>query len=349
MSGNEEANKYCSFCGAVNDEESVFCTSCGQVMDFGDHDPAAMDFGEHDPAAMDSALPRYDRTESIFAPIHPAAPEQISATYGQASGSPVQATVSPVPVHAFPADTEATDHRSLHPGLLVLIIVLAACVIGLGVYVTISKLTSPAPGEDTKTEESQSLASSETGGEKDATLPKNEANENGTTDSALTIPGGDTQGEAEPGENAVVYGAPVFTKVTSSSNRDPMTGYTYTAALAFDGDPVTAWCEGGNGEGLGEWIRFSADTDQQIRGFRILNGYFQSKELYAKNNSVKSLVVTLADGTSFTVNLDYDDTHWQDFDFEEPVVTKNVTFTINSVYIGSSDIDDTLISEVEFY
>jgi len=60
----------------------------------------------------------------------------------------------------------------------------------------------------------------------------------------------------------------------------------YGADKAFDEDSGTAWCEGKNGDGIGESITLTTEP-VKIYGVTILNGYGKFKHLYMQNNRVK--------------------------------------------------------------
>jgi len=64
---------------------------------------------------------------------------------------------------------------------------------------------------------------------------------------------------------------PVFTWVSASSFlKDYPTNFT------TDGKFETAWLEGVKGNGIGEWIMYSAETDQTLSSITIYNGYLKN-------------------------------------------------------------------------
>jgi len=106
----------------------------------------------------------------------------------------------------------------------------------------------------------------------------------------------------------------------------------------------TAWIEGVDGPGLGEWIRFDFDREINLHRILIQPGYFKSPAIWAENNRIQTLTAYFSDGTSrdltFTDRMDS-----QKVDIGS-VRTKWVKFVIKSVYYGTDP--DTAISEVAF-
>ena len=158
-----------------------------------------------------------------------------------------------------------------------------------------------------------------------------------TTNSATTTPTYPVQ--TEP---------PVFTGAEASSELQADDDAYYGAKNVLDGDPTTAWNEGDSGDGTGQWIRLSADTDQVVVGIHIMGGYDASKDIYDWNNRPKDITIAFDDGTSFDVTLSDSYNVMQDITFEHPVQCKTITITVNTIY-GGSQYQDMCISEIEPY
>ena len=149
-----------------------------------------------------------------------------------------------------------------------------------------------------------------------------------------------------PGEFATPSASNTALKITgsSSSNRLAVQANTYYPSNAIDGKKSTAWIEGVDGAGIGEWIRF--DFDREITLHRILwqPGYFKSPMIWSENNRLASVTAEFSDGTSRTINfVDQMDSQKTDVG---SVRTKWVRFVIKSVYYGTDP--DTALSEVAF-
>ena len=139
-------------------------------------------------------------------------------------------------------------------------------------------------------------------------------------------------------------GTPLKITPSASSVRLAVQANTYYPGNAIDGKRSTAWIEGVDGPGLGEWIRFDFDREINIHRILIQPGYFKSPAIWAENNRIASLTAYFSDGTSrdltFTDRLDS-----QKVDIGS-VRTKWVKFVIKSVYYGTDQ--DTAISEMAF-
>jgi F5/8 type C domain-containing protein len=131
---------------------------------------------------------------------------------------------------------------------------------------------------------------------------------------------------------------------SASSIRLAVQANTYYASNAIDGKRTTAWIEGADGAGVGEWIRF--DFDREIVLHRILwqPGYFKSPQIWAENNRLASVTAYFSDGSSRELTFT-DQMESQKVDVGS-VRTRWVRFVIKSVYYGSDP--DTAVSEVAF-
>src|SRR6266850_1858937 len=139
-------------------------------------------------------------------------------------------------------------------------------------------------------------------------------------------------------------GTPLKITASASSVRLAVQANTYYASNAIDGKRSTAWIEGVDGPGLGEWIRFDFDREINLHRILIQPGYFKSSQIWAENNRIESLTVYFSDGSSreltFANRMDS-----QKVDVGS-VKTRWVRFVIKSVYYGTDP--DTAISEVAF-
>jgi hypothetical protein len=125
----------------------------------------------------------------------------------------------------------------------------------------------------------------------------------------------------------------------------------YHPNYLMDGDPKTAWVEGVESSGKGEWITIplsSVEGATTVR-LRLQNGYQKSPALYKKNARFKKIqVTTLPSGETFTLSLK-DKTGWQEFSFaqkEGPLHA--ITLTALEVYEGSK-WKDLSTSELEIF
>lgn len=71
----------------------------------------------------------------------------------------------------------------------------------------------------------------------------------------------------------------------------------YHPNYAFDGDPNTAWVEGVEGDGVGQWLEWPISRLESAQAFkvRIRAGYHKSKALLAANNAPNQVQLELRD------------------------------------------------------
>jgi hypothetical protein len=125
----------------------------------------------------------------------------------------------------------------------------------------------------------------------------------------------------------------------------------YHPNYILDGDPQTAWVEGADTSGAGEWVRIHVSPVEgasKIR-LRIQNGYHKSKPLYDKNARLKRVeLVALPSGTKHTATLE-DAMKWQEIAFEQPP-GKLEAIELRAVeVVEGSKYTDLCVSDVELY
>jgi hypothetical protein len=155
----------------------------------------------------------------------------------------------------------------------------------------------------------------------------------------------DPQSSPEPAETPEIRTSQGL-KITpvASSVRYAVQSNTYYAANAIDGKRSTAWIEGVDGPGLGEWIRFDFDHEVKLHRILVLPGYFKSPDIWKQNNRLAAVTAYFSDGSSRELNFQ-DVMQSQKFDVGT-VKTKFVRLVIKQVYYGTDP--DTAISEIAF-
>lgn len=140
------------------------------------------------------------------------------------------------------------------------------------------------------------------------------------------------------------------TVITSSTLKDQGKN-SYKPSKMLDPAEGTAWAEGAEGSGVGEWIEFTIVEDFLIGNtWQFSNGYDKSKTSWEENNRVKKLKVIVDDTVVGYVMLANISTY-QSFSItpswlrDTPSIGKGtkIRFVIEEVYKGSR-YDDTLIS-----
>jgi F5/8 type C domain-containing protein len=139
-------------------------------------------------------------------------------------------------------------------------------------------------------------------------------------------------------------GGPLKITASSSSIRLAVQTNTYYPSNAIDGKRSTAWIEGVDGVGVGEWIQFDFDHEITVHRILIQPGYFKSPAIWSQNNRLATVTARFSDGTSRQLNFD-DVMQSQKVDVGS-IKTRWVRLVIESVYYGSDP--DTAISEVAF-
>lgn len=157
---------------------------------------------------------------------------------------------------------------------------------------------------------------------------------------------------AQPGGSVPAY--MTFTAMASSEYKLKYNSeYQVNASMAVDGDLTTAWNEGAEGTGAGEWILLMP-TDggtYTYQGFQIANGFqyhdYYKGDRWVKNNRVKYLQVT-DDRGNFLGNFLIDDLSngYQVCFFDEPVTTSYLKFQIMAVWQGKQH-PEACISELK--
>ncbi len=153
-----------------------------------------------------------------------------------------------------------------------------------------------------------------------------------------------THSVSGPDNSDITTNAGLRISASASSVRYAVQNNTYYAANAIDGKRSTAWMEGADGAGVGEWIKFDFDHEITLHRILIQPGYFKSPEIWSGNNRVATATVSFSDGSSRDLNFT-DVMQSQKFDVGS-IRTNWVRFTIKEVYNGKDP--DTAISEIAF-
>jgi len=118
-----------------------------------------------------------------------------------------------------------------------------------------------------------------------------------------------------------------------------------------DDDPKTAWVEGREGSGVGEWIRFHStplEGATTVR-LRLLNGYQKSKALYKANARPKILTVKLLPGGQITRVTLKDVEGWQEVRASQKAgPIQAVELRIDAEYAGSK-YKDLCLSDAQVF
>ena len=121
-------------------------------------------------------------------------------------------------------------------------------------------------------------------------------------------------------------------------------GNSYGAQNLTDGNDSTAWVEGRDGQGLGEFAVLEFGSPRVVRTLTIRNGYNKSADIFSKNSRAKNVEIRFSHGDSLNVTL-RDEPGSQSIALSQPVETKWIALFIRSVYPGWK-YSDTAINEI---
>ena len=131
-----------------------------------------------------------------------------------------------------------------------------------------------------------------------------------------------------------------FQKATASSVLKSQEGNSYSPSNLVDQNSDTAWMEGIKGYGIGSWVKVAAASPHEVYGIAIRNGYNKSDKSYTVNAKPKKVKFTFSDKSSVEYTLNdfqvYSEGYSDIILLDEPVRTKYVKMTIQSIYEGEN-------------
>ena len=216
-----------------------------------------------------------------------------------------------------PGQNISPAQKSSHPAMTIAVICVAALLLlsaGLGLMLWMRR--SPAAGGNTATDESTRRAA--------------------TNENSGTTAGANGNGNRSTAPNKIT--------ATASSTRPALAGNTYDAGNVLDGRLMTAWVEGAEGPGLGEWIRCDFEREVTLERISIAPGYFKSPQIWARNNRVAAATFYFSGGDSRQFR--FPDRMEEQLLELGAVRTSWVRIVINEVYAGADP--DTAISQLAF-
>lgn len=136
---------------------------------------------------------------------------------------------------------------------------------------------------------------------------------------------------------------------TASSSLPDSDKFSYQPEQVRKGHRSTAWTEGAEGDGVGEWLLLTLEKPAPVRKLGIVPGYAKSAELYRANGRPAELDVSVNDGKAVRVKLPDEHLEHEHFTFDLPAkgeLVKTVKLTIAKVYPGEQ-YQDTAISDIK--
>ena len=148
-----------------------------------------------------------------------------------------------------------------------------------------------------------------------------------------------------PGEITSLFAITITGGEASSELHQKEGIYDNSPQMVYDGDPVTSWQHGTEGNGTGQQLRFTFNT-ASVRAICFKLGNWRNPDLYRQNSRPSRLRLTLGGETveaSFTDNMQ---NHY--IVFNRPVLAADILITITEAYNGA-EYNDCCISEMELY
>lgn len=128
----------------------------------------------------------------------------------------------------------------------------------------------------------------------------------------------------------------------------------FNAIAMVDGNASTAWGDGVEGYGVGEYFKFTLQSEATIYGIAILPGNLASANDFYNYGYPTEFEITAGDTSQtvqisyYTPNFDFTGNPYVFLTFEEPVYTKELTVTITAVKEGIGT-DVTCITELRLF
>lgn len=120
-----------------------------------------------------------------------------------------------------------------------------------------------------------------------------------------------------------------------------------TARAAMDGDEVTSWQEAAAGAGIGEKIWYDFGQEHPIRYISFKLGNWRNNRYYYANYRPRQLQIEI-DG--YTTSIEFpaeQEEYWVEID--PACAGKQISFTVEDVYKGTGEYEDTCIAEIGVY
>lgn len=139
-----------------------------------------------------------------------------------------------------------------------------------------------------------------------------------------------------------------FTVEASSILKETVSGKTkvYSLLNISDNNLTTAWVEGSEGDGVGEWISFSSQEKFDLDRLHLTNGYSKSESLYYKNNRIAEIEVISSAGEKRYFDFKDNKLSMQTFNVGFKDIT-GIKIVISKIYKGTK-YNDVCISEINF-
>ena len=148
-----------------------------------------------------------------------------------------------------------------------------------------------------------------------------------------------------PGVIASLFKVTITDGEASSELHQKEGNYDNSPQMMYDGDSVTSWQHGTEGNGTGQQLRFTFNT-ASIRAICFKLGNWRTADLYRQNSRPSRMQLTLG---GETVDVSFTDSMQNHYIvFNRPVLAADILITITAAYDGI-DFNDCCISEMELF
>ena len=332
---------WCPKCGFKNDDDALFCENCGyKLPDLHDEnlgDTKIIDADEFDfEKYADEGIANEEREREKEALRR----ERKKREARMAAKREAQ---------------ERQKRKVITTGIIIAVVI---AVVGIAAFVLVSKYMGESSQKSTSQTEQVKLTPTVSPTATETPVPT--ATETPTptatptetpTETPTPIP---TIDENESAVAAIVKASDVSTdgyslvsiSKISASSQITQDGINNGATAAIDGDEITSWQEGADGDGIGEALFINLTRDYEIRYIKFKLGNWRSAETYRQNNRPRKLAVQIGD---VVYNVEFPDGQTEYcLALSKDLSANYISITIQSVYSGD-DWDDTCISEVGIY
>ena len=122
-------------------------------------------------------------------------------------------------------------------------------------------------------------------------------------------------------------------------------GEAYEGKGVTDGKLDSAWMEGEESSGLGQWVKIDLGGTTTVTGLKVWNGYWMTQDFWTRHNRAKEVDVEFSDGSKETFVLK-DEYVAEEIRFKTAKETASIKVKLKSVYRGST-FNDTGFSEIQ--
>ena len=332
---------WCPKCGFKNDDNSLFCENCGYKL----------------PDLHDENLGDTKRIDADEFDFEKYADEGIANEEREREKEALRRERKKREAR-MAAKREAQERQKRKVITTGIIIAVVIAVVGIAAFVLVSKYMGESSQKSTSQTEQVKLTPTVSPTATETPVPT--ATETPTptatptetpTETPTPIP---TIDENESAVAAIVKASDVSTdgyslvsiSKISASSQITQDGINNGATAAIDGDEITSWQEGADGDGIGEALFINLTRDYEIRYIKFKLGNWRSAETYRQNNRPRKLAVQIGD---VVYNVEFPDGQTEYcLALSKDLSANYISITIQSVYSGD-DWDDTCISEVEIY